>query len=118
MGYEFVINVEKSRFVREKSKIPVTVRFEGGISTWSGLLDLALEAGVVMKPSNGWYSRVDEDGVIEDKKWRAKETDSSEFWLPVLKNNNFKKWITINYKISHGSIHDAEELPELDEDSV
>ena len=30
-GYNFIINVEKSRFVREKSKIPVAVSFNGGI---------------------------------------------------------------------------------------
>ena len=39
VGYNFIVNVEKSRFVREKSKIPVEVTFEGGISKWSGLLD-------------------------------------------------------------------------------
>ena len=32
VGYNFIINVEKSRYVREKAKIPVTVRFDGGIS--------------------------------------------------------------------------------------
>ena len=29
-GFNFIINVEKSRFVREKSKIPIEVSFEGG----------------------------------------------------------------------------------------
>ena len=42
-GYNFVINVEKSRFVREKSKIPISVTWEGGIETYSGLLDVAIE---------------------------------------------------------------------------
>jgi RecA/RadA recombinase len=55
VGYNFIVNVEKSRFVREKSKIPVEVTFEGGISKWSGLLDVALAGGFVIKPSNGWY---------------------------------------------------------------
>ena len=32
VGYNFIINVEKSRYVREKSKIPVTVSFDGGIN--------------------------------------------------------------------------------------
>ena len=58
IGYHFIINVEKSRYVKEKSKIPVSVMFDGGISKWSGLLDLALESGHVIKPSNGWYSKV------------------------------------------------------------
>ena len=30
-GYNFIINVEKSRFVKEKSKIPVIVTWDGGI---------------------------------------------------------------------------------------
>ena len=67
VGYNFIINVEKSRYVREKSKIPITVSFDGGISRWSGLLDIALESGHVVKPSNGWYSRQDENGVEDTK---------------------------------------------------
>ena len=51
IGYNFTINIEKSRFVREKSKLPFTVTFEKGLSKWSGLLDIALESGHVIKPS-------------------------------------------------------------------
>ena len=43
VGYNFIINVEKSRFVREKSRIPIEVTWEGGISKWSGLIDMAIE---------------------------------------------------------------------------
>ena len=79
VGYNFIINVEKSRYVREKSKIPVTVRHDGGISRWSGLLDMALESGHVIKPSNGWYSRVNKDtGEVEDQKFRAAQCDTKE----------------------------------------
>ena len=53
-GYEFVINIEKSRYVKEKSKIPISVSWEGGIEEFSGLLDVALAGGYVVKPSNGW----------------------------------------------------------------
>jgi len=31
VGYNFIINVEKSRYVKEKSKIPIAVSFDGGI---------------------------------------------------------------------------------------
>ena len=65
---------------------------------------MALEAKVVIKPSNGWYSRVDADGVVENKKVRAKDTDSGEFWLPVMKNPLFKEFIEKNYKASHSAI--------------
>ena len=104
IGYNFIINVEKSRYVREKSKIPVTVRHDGGISRWSGLLDIALDGGFVVKPTNGWYSKVDEDGVIEDKKYRIKETDTSDFWMPILKNKKFQEFVQSNYQIASGDI--------------
>jgi len=114
MGYNFIINVEKSRYVREKAKIPVTVMFDGGISKWSGLLEMALESGHVVKPSNGWYSRVDvTTGVIEDKKWRIKDTDSKEFWLQVLMDKSFQQWVTENYQISSGSI-----MQNMDDDEI
>jgi hypothetical protein len=99
MGYNFIINVEKSRFVREKSKIPVEVSFEGGISKWSGLLDVALAGGFVVKPSNGWYSHKG-----DEKKYRIKETYSKEFWLPVLTNKEFRQYVETNYKISSSNL--------------
>jgi RecA/RadA recombinase len=114
MGYNFIINVEKSRYVREKSKIPVTVMFDGGISKWSGLLEMALESGHVVKPSNGWYSRVDlSTGVIEDKKWRIKDTDSKEFWMQVLTDKSFQDWVVKNYQVSAGSI-----MQNMDDDEI
>ena len=104
VGYNFIINVEKSRYVKEKSKIPVNVSFDGGISKWSGLLDIALESGHVIKPSNGWYSKVDLDGVVEDKKYRLKETDTKEFWTPILRNVTFQDFIKQKYRIATGNI--------------
>jgi RecA/RadA recombinase len=105
VGYNFIINVEKSRYVREKSKIPITVKHDGGISRWSGLLDMALESGHVIKPSNGWYSHVDkETGEVSDKKFRAKDTDTKEFWMPVLTAPSFQKWIKETYQVANGSI--------------
>jgi RecA/RadA recombinase len=95
VGYNFIINVEKSRFVREKSKIPVEVTYEGGISKWSGLLDVALEGGFVIKPTNGWYSHKG-----EEKKYRIKETYNKDFWLPILTKKEFKDYVESNYKVS------------------
>lgn len=104
-GYNFIINVEKSRHTKEKSKIPISVRHEGGISRWSGLLDIAQDIGFVVKPSNGWYSRVNpETGEVEDKKWRAKETNSSAFWNMLLESPNFKEKVRQKYQVSSGSL--------------
>jgi hypothetical protein len=103
-GYNFTIRIEKSRYVREKSAIPITVKFEGGLSKYTGLLEIALESKAVQKPSNGWYSRVDDDGVMEDKKFRAKDIDNKDFWEPVLKTNLFKDYLTLTYKVSNGAL--------------
>ena len=112
-GYNFIINVEKSRYVREKSKIPVNVSFDGGINKWSGLLDMALESGHVIKPSNGWYSKVDkETGEVEEKKYREKDTNSSEFWLPVLKQKSFRDFVESRYRVASGEIFQEEEVQE------
>jgi len=110
IGYNFIINVEKSRYVKEKSKIPVTVYHDGGISRWSGLLDIALESGHVVKPSNGWYSKVDEDGVLEDKKYRIKDTDTKEFWLPILKQKTFYEFVKSKYQVGTTDILKDEEI--------
>jgi RecA/RadA recombinase len=115
-GYNFIINVEKSRYVKEKSKIPVNVMFDGGINKWSGLLDIALESKHVIKPSNGWYSKVDEDGVVEEKKYREKETNSSAFWLPILKQKSFQQYVENRYRVAAGEIlaSDIEETFEVE----
>jgi hypothetical protein len=110
VGYNFIINVEKSRYVKEKSKIPVSVSFDGGISKWSGLLDLAIESGHVVKPSNGWYSKVDkETGEVEDKKYREKDTDTKDFWQPILDQKSFNDFVEDKYRYSNNNLIQSEE---------
>ena len=105
VGYNFIINVEKSRYVKEKSKIPVTVSFDGGISKWSGLLDVAIESKHVVKPSNGWYSKVNpETGEVEDKKYRIKDTDTKDFWTSILEDPTFLKFVEEKYSVTSGNI--------------
>ena len=108
VGYNFIINVEKSRYVREQSRIPVEVTFEGGISKWSGLLEVAQAGGFVVKPSNGWYSI---NG--EEKKYRLKDTYTKEFWLPVLANKEFREYIETSYRVSNSSL-----AQDLDQDDI
>ena len=107
-GYNFVINVEKSRFVREKSKVPISVTWEGGIEPYSGLLDVALAGNYVAKPSNGWYCRVDRDtGELVDPKVREKDTLLKEFWTPIFEGTDFKKFIKGHYQIGHKPLLDV-----------
>lgn len=112
-GYNFIINVEKSRFVREKSKIPISISFDDGVSKWSGLIDIALDLGFVNKPSNGWYSKVDmETGEVEEKKYRLKETMNKDFWESILGSKRFKQAVYEKFAISTKAILGDNEIDE------
>ena len=120
-GYHFVINIEKSRHVREKSKIPISVSYEGGIVKWSGLMDVAEKGGYLRKPKVGWYEAVDpETGeVISEKLMRAKEVnDNKEFWLMMFEKTDFSQYIKNSFAIgASGNIMRSDEpsVEEVDE---
>jgi RecA/RadA recombinase len=121
-GYHFVINVEKSRYVKEKSKIPIMVTWDGGVQAYSGLLEVAVAGGYVVKPSNGWYQRVlgrvavsdvgssRTDGTVEDTKSREKETLTEAFWQPVFEQTDFKEFIKKQYSIGYQTQVDPESI--------
>ena len=119
-GYNFIINVEKSRYVKEKSKIPITVSFEGGIKRWSGLLDLALEGGYLAKPSNGWYQLVDrKTGELTGQKMRSADVeDNATLWKDMFKNTDFASWIKNKYTLVGGSLISNINVEELVEDDT
>ena len=120
-GYHFVINIEKSRHVREKSKIPISVSYEGGIVKWSGLMDVAEKGGYLRKPKVGWYEAVNpETGeVISEKLMRAKEVnDNKEFWLMMFEKTDFSAYIKNSFAIgASGNIMRSDEptVEEVDE---
>ena len=99
-GYHFIINIDKSRYVKEKSKIPISVSWEGGIQCYSGLLDVAVNGGYIVKPSNGWYMVVDKTtGETIGNKVREKDTLNVEFWTPIFETTDFKDYIKQTYSI-------------------
>ncbi len=86
-GWNFTLNIEKSRFVKEKSKLPIAVTYEGGINPFSGLLEWALESGHVTKPKNAWYNNGG------DKNYREKDTNTVEFWKDIVSDESFKEFV-------------------------
>ena len=116
VGYNFIVNVEKSRYVKEKSKIPIGVSWEGGVQKYSGLLEVALIGGYVDKPSNGWYQRVDlTTGEVIGSKLRLKDTMTADFWEPILETTDFPEFLKKTYKIGYNApaIVNSEELEAL-----
>ena len=112
MGYNFTINIEKSRYVREKSKFTFTVLFEGGIQKYSGLLDIALESGHVVKPSNGWYAKVNQETAEIGGKVRYNDTQTADFWSDILTSYSFQEFVRKKYEITYGNIMGQTEVVE------
>jgi len=111
-GYHFVINVEKSRYVKEKSKIPITVSWDGGVRSYSGLLDVALAGGYVVKPSNGWYAAVDMETGEIGSKVRYDQTLEAEFWDSIFTNTDFKEFVKKQYTIGYQAPIDMDSIVE------
>jgi RecA/RadA recombinase len=111
-GYHFIINIEKSRYVKEKSKIPITISWEGGINKWSGLFDVALEGEYIVKPKNGWYALVDrETGEIQEPNMRAKDiVNNKELWMKMFKETDFSQYIEKKYKVGFSNIIKEDEV--------
>jgi len=102
-GYNFIINIEKSRYVKEKSKIPISVTWEGGIQKYSGLLEVAVEGGFVHKgkkgKSSGYFHMNHKTGEIEEKAHYERETTNKEFWANILTDPEFKTYIKKRFQI-------------------
>lgn len=93
-GWNFTLNIEKSRFVKEKSKLPIEVTYEGGINPFSGLLEWALESGHVTKPKNAWYNKGG------DKNYREKDTNTVAFWSDIVSDEKFKEFIKNKFMLT------------------
>lgn len=118
-GFKFTINIEKSRYVKEKSKLPFSVLMDGGMQKWSGLFDIALEAGFIIKPKQGWYQLVDmSTGEVSEKSYREKEiARSDEVFGKLVKDPQFKEFIENKYKLTASvqGQNDEEDLESDDE---
>jgi len=109
-GYNFVINVEKSRFVKEKSKILINITYEHGINRWSGLLEEALDLGYVTKPKQGWYALVDQETKqpLEPNMRASELVDNGEIWKLLLESG-MAEALTKKYHLGDANILQREE---------
>ena len=105
-GYEFVINVEKSRFVKEKSKILINVSHTTGINKWSGLLEVAVEGGFVVKTKPGKYTVVNPltGEIIGDEMKEADIDTNADVWKALLADQQFTTYIRNKYQLSTSNI--------------
>lgn len=122
VGYNFIINVEKSRYVKDKMKIPVLVRRTGGIARWGGLFDLAVEAGLIERVNQQSYAVYDPatGELISDKVKKKDIENDSKFWKKMTESAKFKAFIKDKYAVSTGALikedDDNEDSIEEDEE--
>lgn len=88
IGYNFTLNVEKSRYVKEKSKMTFTILHGKGIQKYSGLWDLAVESNIIKEVSKGWYTL---NGT--DKRRSSDIENDLAFWDDLVKNKKFNKFV-------------------------
>lgn len=107
-GKIITASVKKGRAAKEFAKTKFLIEHSGGINPYFGLLDDAIDAGVVIKPKNGRYARNFE---IIDKKtgedisdinittgeakhlWKEDELYKAKFWIPIYQNEKFIKYV-------------------------
>jgi RecA/RadA recombinase len=118
-GWKFTINIEKSRYVKEKSKLPFTVLYDSGIQKWSALFDLALESGHLTKANQGWYNMVNMDtGEIIEPKRRQKDIENDdEFFEGLVADQKFNDFIERKFKLTTKEVQYDREDDLIESDS-
>jgi RecA/RadA recombinase len=102
-GWNFVLNIEKSRFVKEKSKINLKITYENGIDIYSGILDLAIECGLLVQ-SGAWYQLVDlKTGEVNPAKIRKSAVNAAVL-DPIIASDKFKEFVSNKYRVSSGKM--------------
>lgn len=118
VGYDFILNIEKSRHVREKMKVPVSVTFKGGIDRWSGLLEIALLTGHVQKQKDGAAYVYFRPCIDDDELFREEKTSSQEFWLPVLADSDFCDAVAKMFQLSNDEMIAKEDERKQEQDGI
>lgn len=102
-GYNFKINIDKSRFVKEKSKFELQVRWDGGIMKYSGLFALAVEGGFITRPTLQKYE-------YNGKEYAKKDIEHNpDVMEELLDNEDFINYVERRYELPTGVSYDNKE---------
>lgn len=98
-GWNFNYTAMKSRYVKEKSKFSLNVRYDQGINENSGLFDWAVECGIVYSEKQGFY-KLNLVGWDGEKSWRRAALEAEpKFFSDLKKNDSLKKWVKDKYML-------------------
>ena len=96
-GFFFVLNIDKSRECKEKTKIFIHCTFENGMNPYSGILEEAKEIGLCSL--SAWCKLMDfETGEMQSKSYRKGEIYNEHEWFEkLMKYQPFIDHITQKY---------------------
>lgn len=100
-GFYFVLNIDKSRECKEKTKIFIHCTFEHGMNPFSGLLEEAKEIGLCT--IGAWCKLLDfKTGEMLNKSFRKQEIydTQTEWFIELMKYQPFIDHITKKYCLS------------------
>lgn len=120
-GYDFIINVEKSRYVHEKKTIAIKVLRDGGVMKWSGIFDLALEGGYLAKHGKSNYVAINTTTgeVLPGEYSRAELENNGPFWKTMFADTDFSDWIHRHFAVSSGQLISEEvNIPQIESEEI
>lgn len=104
-GWILTIKTYKSRFSIEGSEIKMLIEKSKGINPYFGILEIAMEAGVVLRDKGKGYYRphIENDIYTSEEKLFCRE-----FWEPIFKQTNFKQYLESKFQYENNiSLNDT-----------
>lgn len=104
-GKIITASVSKGRDAKEFKKLKFLIELDGGINPYYGLLDEAIEAGVVKKTkvgvSNGFTRpKYDTDGRL----WKEKDLYCAKFWIPLFQDDDFNEFLERKFSFEDSTL--------------
>ena len=108
VGWQYNLKIEKSRFVKEGTKLPFKVTYDHWVHKYSGLQEIALEGGYIKKPKGGYFTRV---CVADDKQWHGNNhvDHSEDFWTPIFETTDFLEYVKNTFQLKIALAKESED---------
>ena len=106
LGKIITAGVAKGRSAKEFVKTQYLILHAGGISPYYGLLDEAIDCGIVYKPKPGYYARIGYDVQVDketgelgkpERIWKETELYCAKFWIPLYKDETFRHYVEAKF---------------------
>ena len=91
VGKIITAGVKKGRAAKEFVKTKFLIDHNGGINPYFGLLQEAMDCGLVIKPKPGAFTRPDYDK--DGKIWKETELYCAKFWVDLYKDQTFNNLV-------------------------